>query len=327
MALRAADLDTIGNERVSLDMVAADFGVSRETARRARNELLRALHSAASDRLPVSAVAMSVPEVSAIQEMRAKARALRRMLTMTGPLPWDEVLSAWARAGGKAPYFVLPTDAASMRLWAEGNGGFMFAPESGTDVPVTIDVVAPEDLDQVSHFLLDALRGHVGGLGREALLEAAEGAGLKATTIATTLSYHPAVTRVGRGTWALRGHREGSVGKPVALAPLRRAGRVRPTAFRWGAEGALVIEFSVPRGPSPVIAVPKAVAGFVEGREFAIQPTSRPARVSVGNARLWGFGPLLSERGMSAGQRAQLELNLINGTARFAAVVGKEMRR
>jgi hypothetical protein len=49
-------------------------------------------------------------------------------------------------------------------------------------------------------------------------------------------------------------------------------------------------------------------------------------RVTVGNARLWGFGPLVSELGLSGGQRAQLLINLLAGTASLNPVDRGETR-
>lgn len=312
MALRAAGWDAPDRDRESLDVIAAELGVSRETVRRARNELLHGVHIPLSE----SQVGVVPPPTESSVDSPATARALRRVLTMTGPLAWDEVLSAWARAGGKPPYSPLPADVASMREWVGRAGGLVATPKSNPDVPVTVAADSPEELDQVGQFFYDHLRGKPAGVDRNILLESAESAGLKATTIATMLSQHPAVTRIGRGTWALRGHQRG----PDPLEPVRstrRAERVRPTTFSWSNDGLLQIEFSIPRGPSPVVAVPKAVAELVEAREFEIEAEGRPARISVRNARLWGFGPLVSEAGLVGGSRAVVALNLISSTATF----------
>src|SRR5437660_762874 len=80
------------------------------------------------------------------------ARALRRLLTMTGALRWDEVLSAWARAGGKPPYSPLPADVATMKAWSQEAGGFKVSPIGRSGGPASIDVVASEELDHVSQF-------------------------------------------------------------------------------------------------------------------------------------------------------------------------------
>lgn len=316
MALRAAGLDN--RERASLDSIAADSGVSRETVRRARNELLTALDVRAQELNSAPLHPRLAPSGPAPDGSPATARALRRLLTMTGPLAWDEILSAWARAGGKPPYTPLPKDIRSMRRWIESIDGLVVSPEEGMkNGPVTIDVARPEELDQVGQFLYDALRGHPGGVDRADLIAMAEGASLKPTTIATALSQHPAAIRLGRGTWALRGRNNPVRRGSDALLTRRKARRPRPTTFSWGSDGSLEIEFSVPRGPSPVVAVPKAVAQFVEGREFTVEDVDRPARISIGNARLWGFGPLVSELGLSSGQRARISLRLIASTAMF----------
>lgn len=328
MALRAAGLDPAHGERASLDAIAADVGVSRETVRRARNELLNAIEptSATTSGTVYSSLSLHPPsEPSA--DSPATARALRRLLTMTGPLPWDEVLNAWARAGGRPPYSPLPADIALMRTWASEAGGFsVSAPDSGGR-PLTIASVLPEELDLVSQFLLDALRDQPGGVARSGLFEAAAGAGLKPTTIATTLSTHPAVRRVGRGMWALRGGRQEAAGEPARVAEPRRARRPRPTTFAWSADGSLMIEFSVPRSPSPVVTVPKAVSEFVEGREFRVDEGEKPMRVAVGNARLWGFGPQLSELRLPVGARATIALNLLAGTATITPIEEKGTSR
>ena len=315
MALRAAGLD--GRDRASLDTIAADSGVSRETVRRARNELLAAIEVQARDLSSTPLYSHLAPNGRAPDGAPATARALRRLLTMTGPLAWDEILAAWARAGGKPPYTPLPKDVRSMRRWIESVDGLVVSTEKGMSSPVSIDVARAEKLDQVGQFLYDALRGQSGGVDRADLLAMAEGAGLKPTTIATALSQHPAAIRLGRGTWALRGRNDPVQRSSDALLTQRQARRPRPTTFSWGSDGSLNIEFSIPRGPSPVIAVPKAIAQFVEGREFSVEDVDRAARISIGNARLWGFGPLISELGLSAGQRARISLRLIAGAAIF----------
>ncbi|MGK9147191.1 hypothetical protein KXS11_06145 [Plantibacter flavus] len=204
-----------------------------------------------------------------------------------------------------------------MRRWIESVDGLVVSTEVGMSSPVSINVARAEKLDQVGQFLYEALHGHSSGVDRADLLAMAEGAGLKPTTIATALSQHPAVIRLGRGTWALRGRSDPLQRGSDALVTQRKAKHARPTTFSWGSDGSLNIEFSVPRGPSPVVAVPKAVAQFVEGRAFVVEDVNRPARISIGNARLWGFGPLVSELGLAAGQRARISLRLIASTAIF----------
>jgi hypothetical protein len=306
MALRAAGLSPGVDTAETLEAIAAEFSVSRETVRRARIELMHALQPEASHALPAT-------------DSPAVARALRRLLTMTGPLAWDEVLAAWARAGGKHPYAPLPTDISSLRTWAEDSGGFLISDGK----PATVAVASPEALDRVSEFLRQTLRGQPGGVERTVLLEAAEAAGLRQTTVATALSTHPAVTRLARGAWALRGqaHADESSRPLPRRRPTRRT---RPTTFAWAGDGSLSIEFSMPRGPSPVIAVPKAISSLVEGREFTLEHAPRPVRLSVGNARLWGFGSLASELGISGGERAAILINLLAGTATLRPAEGRE---
>lgn len=325
MALRAAGL--AGGQGESLDTIAAEAGKSRETVRRARNDLYAELDAVfrSSDSPIATRLNLPVSTPNDAGETPATGRALRRMLTMTGPLPLDEVLTAWARAGGKRPYARIPTDTAVLQRWADIAGGLVI----GTDQygRVTIAVKTPEDLDQVSQYLFDTLRGRPSGVDRAVLLEAAASAGLKPTTIATTLSQHPAVMRLGRGTWALRGPQGTHPSSKIPIQSKRILVRARPTSFDWASDGSLRIEFSLPRGPSPVIAVPKAVADLVEGREFTVNGTLKPTRISVRNARLWGFGALVSELGLVAGARATIALNLITGTADLAPAGRKDTQQ
>lgn len=324
MALRSIGLDTTEGVRASLDAIAADLGVSRETVRRARNELLHTIQEpigSTSDAVYRSLSFSAPAEPSA--DSPATAKALRRMLSMTGRLPWDEVLSGWARAGGRPPYSPLPADISTMRAWAADAGGFVVSADEAANWPVTIDVVLREDLDHVSQFLLDSLRGNPGGVERSVLLELAETAGLKPTTIATTLSIHPAVMRVGRGVWALRGRQESPSGNVSRLTGPRRTEPLRPTSFSWSADGSLLIEFSIPRGPSPVVAVPKAVSELVEGRDFGVEGGERPMRITVRNARLWGFGPVLPEMDLPGGARVTIALDLLASTAMITAAEGE----
>lgn len=323
MAIRAAGLDRAEGGRKSLDAIAADLDVSRETVRRARNELLAALDSLQGIEEIYTSLSLPIPSLASV-DAPATARALRRLLTMTGALRWDEVLSAWARAGAKPPYSPLPTDATTMRAWAAAMGGFKVSGVDTAGGPAVIDVVAPEGLDQVSQFLLDELRGQPGGVDRNVLLELAGGKALKPTTIATALSGHPAVMRVGRATWALRGIPASETVELINVTGRRRVPRARPTTFSWDNDGSLRIDFSIPRGPSPVIAVPKAVARPVEGREFAVKSGEKPTRISVRNARLWGFGSLIPDLGLTTGGRVSVVLNLIAGTAIVTQAERKE---
>ncbi|MEV7961777.1 hypothetical protein [Oerskovia paurometabola] len=305
-----------------MDAIAADAGVSRETVRRARNALVVALEATSPHPTDEARDSLGLPPLAdPNKEMVAAGRALRRLLTLTGPLGWDEVLTAWERAGGRPPYTQLPTDIDALDRWAEDAGGIAGSLPDGV-----VTVTAPEPLDQVSQFLFTTLSRSPGGIERAQLLESAELAGLKSSTIATALSQHPAVVRRGRGTWALRGRQSRGPVTEKAQAPAPRRPRARPTAFRWSSGGELVIEFSVPRGPSPVIAVPYAVAEFVEGREFTLHGGSTTAGVSVGNAKLWGFGPMLAAIGVSPGERAQLSLDLLAGTATLTSDDRKDHR-
>jgi hypothetical protein len=320
MAFRAARLVITAGEKESLEAIAADTGVSRETVRRARNDLLAAIEAATeapSHHIEERTLSLRKPEP---YPEPATVRALRRLLTMTGPLPWDQALSAWSRAQGKHPYLPLPTDMTIVSRWTLSPDGLVVTPPAAEGEALTISVKNPEPLDRVSAFLLDALRGKSAGIGRSALFEAAKRVGLKPTTIATTLSYHPAVVRCGSSTWALRGLHRGQ-SEPEASTPSRRRGsRRRPTRFRWASNGELVLEFYIPRGPSPVVAVPTVIADLVEARTFTIEAQGRTGRLSISKARLWGFGALVSEVGLTSGQRAQLSLDLLAGSATLSPV-------
>ena len=323
MAIRAIGIDDGPRGRESLEAIAASTGVSRETVRRARNELVTAIRSKSTLQEPLQLGLLGVHQSAPSREGSATPRALRRMLTMTGPLPWDEALTAWARAGGKYPYLPLPASAAPLRLWIESVGGFTL--NQGTDKhKLTVGTQTPEELDQVSAFLYETLRGHASGIDRALLLGAAESAGLKATTIATALSTHPAVLRLGRSTWALRGQQNHESITAIPLSAPRLVERTRPTSFSWTSDGSLAIEFSVPRGPSPVVAVPQAISELVEGRVFTIAAQQGLRRITVGNARLWGFGTLVSELGLVAGQRARLLIDLLAGSATLSPAIAKE---
>lgn len=316
MSLRALRLD---GDSESLDAIAAEFGVSRETVRRARNELLHRMGGDNEVGPEIAAILASAPNPPVQIGMGQKeGRSLRRLLTMTGPLSFDETLSAWARAAGKPPYGPLPTNLTAFQAWSDAEGGLVILEGS----PIMLAVDAPEPLDHVSRFLLQALGDKPNGVDRLDLLDASETAGLKSTTIATALSSHPAIVRLGRGRWGLRGH-TGAVG-PEHAVKLRPVRRPRPTSFSWTPDGALRIEFTVPQGPSPVVAVPKAVVDIVEGREFHSAQLGAAGRIIIKNARMWGFGPELNSAELKSGDRVSLALNLITGTAALAAAHGKE---
>lgn len=316
MALRALRLE---GRSESLDAIAEEFGVSRETVRRARNLLIHRVDRGGSDAPEAAAIVARAPEpMRHTGESQTRARALRRFLTMTGPLNLDEALSAWARASGKPPYTALPSSLSSLAEWFTEAGGLLIEDAP----PIMLSVIEPEPLDQVSQFLVQALRDEPGGVDRLDLLDAAEAAGLKATTIATTLSSHPAIVRVGRGRWGLRGHTAAIA--PEQAVKARPTQRPRPTAFFWTPTGALQVVFTVPRGPSPVIAIPGPIVDIIDGREFTAEQFGTVGRISIGNTKMWGFGPLLSGANLNSGDRAALTLNLIAGTATLNKLTDKE---
>lgn len=319
MALRAAGLEDGGPGAESLDAIGLEYGVSRETVRRAKSRLLDAIQELADAEGQVGlslSLTSSRPVTQSITD--ATSRALRRLLTMTGPLAWDEVLSAWARAGGKPPYSPLPTAITSMRSWVDEIGGFQLSPRSNDPSRVVISVQEPEPLDPLSRFLLVALRDKGEGVHRSAILDASASSGLKASTVATALSQHPAVIRLGGGRWALRGEKRSDASTGTIREPRARR-RTRPATFGWNSDATLFIEFSVPRGPSPVVAVPTAIADLTNNRSFKVDTSSRQTQISIGNARMWGFGALASELGLASEARARVSLDLSNGTAVFEA--------
>lgn len=250
-------------------------------------------------------------------------RAVRRLVTMTGPLPWADLLTAWASGGGRPPHRPLPTNVDVLTAWLAPVPGLSIrASDALGGQPVVEAVDPPVDLDRTSDFLLRAIGQRPGGLGRAELLEAATRDGLRPANVAAALTYHPAVRKVGRGQWALRTSPDHGrdlaalVGEqPPVVAP-RRA-RYRPVTFTWAPDGQLLLEFSAPSGPSPVLAVPSAVAPMLEGREL---PLSSPPREVTGTlvirgARAWGFGPLMRDLGTTPGQRLQLSCDLVVRTA------------
>lgn len=317
LASRALRRDPDG-KRTSLESLAQDVGVSRETVRRARNDLLRAMEARDAD----SAVDGVEGNDRDPATSNATMRALRRVLTMTGPLAWDTLLAGWERAAGRPPFGRLPSDLASLTEMVEATGGLTLTLQD--EGLATIATSAPEQLDQVGQFLSDSLNGRPQGVERSELFAMADGAGLRKATIATALSAHPAVTRVGRSLWALRGHDRKLAALPAS--PARRPTRTRPTAFAWASDGALALEFSVPDVPSPVIAVPRAVSDYVEDREFVLRSPTGPRRITVRNSRLWGFGPALADLRLEGGARAVLSMNLLDGSSRLSAVKGEGNR-
>lgn len=324
MAMRAAGLQATGKRKESLDAIAQDYGVSRESVRRARIELVKAVEVASAVRSGLTYErSMSLTQPSS-DPGKATARALRRLLTMTGPLPWDEVLNAWARAQGRHPYLPLPTDTAQVGQWLLSAEGLVVNRSNAYEGALTVGVKSPEKLDRVSAFLLECLQGRSRGVQRTDLFDAAERVSLKSTTIATALSHHPAVVRLDSGMWALRGLKADGILTPTPEPKPKNRRRPRPTRFHWAATGALVLEFSVPHGPSPVVAVPRAIADLVEGRSFTLEGGSKTGQVTVRQARLWGFAPLVGELGITHGQRVELSLDLLDGVANLEPLTRQE---
>lgn len=251
-------------------------------------------------------------------------RAVRRLLTMTGPLPWVDLLAAWSRGQGRPPHRPLPADVAVLTAWLAPMPGLRVRSSKELDGQPVVEAVPPDvDMDRTSALLHRALASEPAGLSRVELLEAATNAGLRGSSVAAALTYHPAVTNVSRARWALRT----SPDQPRFAAPadepqtpsVRRPARARgrPTTYTWSAMGELLLEFSAPSGPSPVFAVPSAVASILEGRELPLAIPGKPATgtLAVRNARAWGFGSLLATFAPSPGDRFDLACDLVAGTA------------
>ena len=100
------------------------------------------------------------------------------------------------------------------------------------------------------------------------------------------------------------------------VAPVRRS-HARPTTYRWSPAGELVLNVSVPSGPSPVISVPKAIADILEGRALPLSTPRRTRTPSLPSAipRRGGSGRCLVVAGLTPGQRFDLTCDLIAGTA------------
>lgn len=250
-------------------------------------------------------------------------RALRRVLTMTGPLVWADLLSAWARGAGKAPYEPLPARTDVLDAWVTGVPGLRLEAPGG---PVAA-VDPPVELDRTSTFLREALNGKPAGRERVELLEAAESAGLRRSGVAATLSHHPALVSVQRGRWALRTGSTAELAAPEAAVAAARGGRTRPrkarpTTFTWTPAGELVLEISVPAGPSPVVAVPRAVADVLDGARLIVRTPHADAmgEMVVRSARAWGFGPALAACGVRPGERAALTCDLVAGAVTVTPV-------
>ena len=80
----------------------------------------------------------------------------------------------------------------------------------------------------------------------------------------------------------------------------------------------------MPQAASPVVAVPKAIADLVEDQSFSMEGTAKEGRITARQARLWGFAPAAGELGIAAGQRVELSLDLLAGTATLAPLTKQE---
>lgn len=248
----------------------------------------------------------------------AAHRALARLLTMTGPLAWPDLLAAWSRAAAKPPHTPLPTWVDVLTDWVQLVPG-VHVREDPVGTPAGADVSEPAELDRTSTFLLRTLSAEPAGMERAELLARAEQDGLRPSGLVAALSHHPALVSATRGRWALRpsswATQEPQRASRASPAPKRR--RPRPTTFTWSTTGELVLEFSVPAGPSPVIAVPSAVTSMLAQQRLVLSTPDglQHGTLSVREARAWGFGSALRHLGAEAGQRAKLTCDLVAGAA------------
>lgn len=311
-----------GRPHALLDIASAIGGATAEQTRAAADELVA--QSVARWLVVPGHTSVWLTLASGPAAGSPSGRAVRRLLTMTGPLPWVDLLAAWSRGQGRPPYVPLPTEVAVLTAWLAQMPGLRIRPSKELDGQPVVEAVPPDvDLDRTSALLQLALGPRPAGLSRAELLEAATNAGLRSSSVAAALTYHPAVTNVSRGRWALRTSPEqprfaASADEPQAPA-VRRAARARsrPTTYTWSATGELLLQFSAPSGPSPVFAVPSAVASILEGRELPLAVPGKPAAgtLTVRNARAWGFGPLLATFARAPGDRFDLACDLLVGTA------------
>ncbi|CAL8973741.1 hypothetical protein CELL_01608 [Cellulomonas sp. T2.31MG-18] len=247
-------------------------------------------------------------------------RELRRLVTMTGPLPWADLLAAWGRAKGRAPYGSLPADVTVVEAWVDALPGVQIRASEVLGGPQVVEATGrPVELGKVDQFLLESLSEVPAGLARQDLLALAERAGLAASSASTVLTYHPALINPGRGLWALRPSPERSrhFRRPVAVSPTQRRAPRRPTTYSWTAAGELVLQISMPATPSPVVSIPAPIAEVVEGRELAITAPSVAGVMIVRGAKAWGFAAALSAIGARPGDRVDLICDLVMGTVTF----------
>lgn len=254
-------------------------------------------------------------------------RAARRLVTMSGPLPWSDFLAAWQRGAGRAPHGPLPADVTVLHSWLEWVPGVRVRRSPDLDWMPVVEACEPTvEMDRVGQFLLETLAGAPQGMSRGELLAAAEPAGLRASSVAAALSYHPAVVNIRWGAWALRRSPERPA--PVGVtrpAPQRRL-RPRPTTYSWAPTGDLVLQFSAPASPSPVFAVPAALAGVVEGRDLSLSSPGEPATstLTFRNARVWGFALVLSSFDPIPGDRFDLTCDLVGGAATLSPAASRK---
>lgn len=260
-------------------------------------------------------------------------QALRRLLTLTGPLRRPDLLAAWGRAKGRTPYGALPLEVRILDDWIDGLEGLNLRRSREMSADAVIESCGEDvSLSPMSRFLLVELGAAQGGMTREELLDAGLRSGIPSSTLSAALTYHPAVRHVARGYWQLRAapdiRREAEEaaepdGRSTATTnqPTRvpRVKRLRPTDYTWSPAGELVLRATVPSGPSPVIAVPTAVASVLEGRQFIVRSQAGTATVKIRNARAWGFGPLLVPLQLLAGNTFELSFDVVNAAATLTA--------
>lgn len=235
-------------------------------------------------------------------------RALLRLLSISGPLPWVDLLAAWSRGQGRGSFPSLPSEVDVLRAWVDAFADLRIrdARILSSGVETTTQVIEAVDAgsvrqDKTTLALQELLHDRPEGMSRSEILERVPEFGLKPATIATALTYHPALTHAGRDLWILlrspvrepapdplpatglptttlksaRAMKARSGALPAPPPRLRRD-RSQPVTYTWSPSGALVLRGQVPFSPSPVLYVPTAVRSLLEGRTLQVHVATAP---------------------------------------------------
>lgn len=78
----------------------------------------------------------------------------------------------------------------------------------------------------------------------------------------------------------------------------------------------------MPAGPSPVIAIPSALAPMLSDRQLTLSTADGSGHgvLTIRDARAWGFGPAVRHLSAEPGQRMTLTCDLVEGTATVSAM-------